>query len=244
MNPMTEAEVQDFLRQSNWFMRGLIDQNKKDFQLDSFSRFDWDQWRGELLFSTGGDPKVLARIQVAGTHSTKSNAWQWAWSNSNLLEPVRRASLKAKQFGEERSIIRLIQPRWAAKDSDCWEMTGVVTKLNDAKGAFRCPGPEGFTYLVITDIRAATDRKRIFPAQTCTHVLEEGQPILLVSRELNGDVVALCGGDNDTPATTKVITLSKLLDLDTTLSALAEMPDGWVALRESEGDDWVRSKAE
>ena len=101
MNPMSEQDFQDYVRQANWFMRGLMDENRKVFQLDSFHRFDWDPWRGELVFSSGGTPKVVAKIQVAGTLGAKSNAWTWAWSNSSLLASVRQASLKAKQLPVE-----------------------------------------------------------------------------------------------------------------------------------------------
>lgn len=244
MNPMSEQEVQDFLRQAKWFMRSLIEQNEKDFRLATYQRFDWDQWRGELVFSSGGVPKVVARIQVVGSLSTKANTWHWAWANSSLLEPVRQSVLKTKEFGTERAIIRLIQPRWAAKETDAWEMTAVTTKLTEAKGAFRSPSQDGFTFMVFTDIRTVSDRKRVFGAQTCSHVLEEDRPILLVSRELDGEVLAVCGGEDDSAATARGLTLDRLLDLDPTLAQLAGMPDGWAALRESPDHDWIRSKAE
>ncbi len=244
MNPMSEQEFQDVLRQANWFMRGLMDENRKAFSLDSYHRFDWDPWRGELVFSSGGTPKVVAKIQVVGTLGAKSNAWVWSWSNPGTLAAVRQAALKTKAFGEERGIIRLIQPRWAAKEQDAWEMTAMTAKLNDAKGAYKCPIQDGFAFMIFSDIRAVSDRKRIFGATGCTHVLSEERPILLVSRELNGDVLALCGGDDDSPESMMDVSLAQLLDLDSTLSALADMPDGWAAMRESADDDWVRSKAE
>jgi len=123
-------------------------------------------------------------------------------------------------------------------------MTAVTAKLTEAKGAYRCPSQDEFTYMIFTDIRAVSDRKRIFGAQTCSHVLDENQPILLVSRELDGEVLAVCGGENDSATTARVLPLERLLDLDPTLALLADMPDGWVALRESADHDWVRSKAE
>jgi hypothetical protein len=243
MNPMSEQEFQDFLRQSNGFMRGQMDENRKAFQLDSYHRFDWDQWRGELVFSSGGTPKVVARIQLVGSLSTKSNAWAWAWANPGYLASIRQAVIRAKVFGTEHGITRLIQPRWAAKESDAWEMTAVTAKLSEAKGAYRCPSHDGFTYMIFTQIRAVSDRRRVFGAQTCSHVLEEDRPILLVSRELDGEVLAVCGGESDSGMTMRVLPLDRLLDLDPTLAQLADMPDGWVALRESPDDDWVRSKA-
>lgn len=245
MNPMSEQEFQDFVRQANWFMRGQMEENRKAYQLDTYPRFDWDQWRGELVFSSAGTPKVVARIQIVGTHSTKAGAWAWSWANpGGYLASIRQAVLRAKEFGAERGIIRLIQPKWAARESDAWEMTALTAKLAEAKGAFRCPTPDGFTYMIFTDIRSVSDRKRLFGASTCSHVLEENQPILLVSRERDGEVLAVCGGENDTAATARTLPLDRLLDLDPTLSLLADMPDGWVALRETADDDWVRSKAE
>jgi hypothetical protein len=244
MTPMSEQEFQDYLRQANWFMRGQMDENRKAFRLDSYLRFDWDQWRGELVFSSGGTPKVVAKIQIVGSLSAKSNAWVWAWAVPGYLASVRQAVLRTKEFGTERGIIRLMQPMWAAKESDAWEMTAVTSKLAEAKGAYRCPSQDGFTYMIFTDIRTVSDRKRVFGAQTCSHVLEEDQPVLLVSRELDGEVLAVCGGENDSAATARVLPLNQLLDLDPTLALLADMPDGWVALRESPDHDWVRSKSE
>ena len=244
MNPWSDKEVEDYIRQANWFMRGLIEQNQKDFKLNSFTRFDWHPWRGELVFSSGGVPKVVAKIQVVGNLSSKAKTWFWSWANAGVVDAIRVSARKARDFGIENGILRLMQPRWAAQEKDAWEMTAITTKATDAKGAFRVPGQDGSNYLVLTDIREVSDRKRVFGASTCSHVLEEDRPILLVSRELDGEVLAVCGGEDDTPETTKSIDLDKLLDLDTTLAALADMPDGWVAMRESMDDAWAKSKPE
>jgi len=244
MNPMSDKEVEDFLRQATWFMRSQMEQNQKEFKLDSFARFDWNQWRGELVFSSGGVPKVVARIQVAGTLSTKANSWFWAWANTGIFDAVRKSASRTREFGIERGILRLIQPRWAAKEKDAWEMTAAAAKLTEAKGAFRCPAQDGFTYLMFTDLRAVSDLKRIFGARTCSHVLDDDRSILLVSREMDGEVLAVCGGEDDSPSTTRDITLDQLLGLDPSLIPLADLPDGWVALRESSDGDWARSKAE
>jgi hypothetical protein len=241
---MSEQDFQAFRQQSNWFMRTKMEENQKEFGLDSFSRFDWDQWRGELVFSSGGIPKVVARIQVVGSLSTRASTWFWAWANSALLAPIRQSVLRVREFGEERGLLTLLQPRWAAKETDAWQMTALTARLTDAKGAFKCTASDGFTFMVFTDIRAVSDRKRIFGAQTCSHVLEEDRPILLVSRELDGEVLAVCGAEDDSPATSRPLSLDQLLALDPTLTSLAGMADGWVALRDSLEHDWVQSKAE
>jgi hypothetical protein len=244
MAAMSDKEVEDFLRQATWFMRAQMEQNQKDFELASYTRFDWHQWRGELVFSSGSVPKIVAKIQVVGNLSAKAKTWFWSWANSGILDPVRQSARRAREFGIEHGVLRLMQPRWAAQDKDAWEMTAATAKLTDAKGAFRCPGADGYTYMVFTDIRAVTDRKRVFGAKTCSHVLDEDRSILLVSREMDGEVLAVCGGDDDTPETMRDLPLDKLIEFDMALTELADMPDGWVAMRESSGDAWSRSKTE
>jgi hypothetical protein len=91
--------------------------------------------------------------------------------------------------------------------------------------------------LIFNDLRAVSDRKRIFGAQNCAHVLEEDKPILRVSRELDGEVLALCGGENDSAQTTRTLTLDKLLELDPTPSLLADMPDGRIRSKAEQRDD-------
>lgn len=242
MEPMSEKELLEFRQSSNWHLRSLMERNQKEFQLDAWPAFAWDAWRGELVFSRGGVPGVVARIQVVGSLSTKT--WTWAWAKPELLAPVRQAVLQVRKFGEERSILSLIQPRWAATEADAWQMTAITCKLVDAKGAFKCPGPEAATFMVFSDLRSVSDRKRLFGAQTCSHVLEEDRPILLVSRETDGEVLALCGQEDDSAATARSLPLDRLLGLDGSLVELADLPDGWVALRESPERDWVRSKSE
>lgn len=244
MNPMSDAEILEFRQSSNWTMRERMDKVQKEHKLDSYKQFAWDAWRGELVFSNAGAPGVVARIQVVGTLSAGKNpVWTWAWAKPELLAPVRRAVLDVRKFGEERGILALIQAKWPAQESDAWSMTAVACRIADAAGAFKAPGPESSVFFVFTDIRSAGGRKRVFGAQTCSHVLEEGRPILLLSRESDGEVLALCGGEDDSPAGFRSLPLDKLLGLDPSLADLADMPDGWAAVRESETQDWVRSPA-
>lgn len=244
MEPMSEKELLDLRQSSNWSMRERMDRNQKEFQLDAYPNFAWDAWRGELVFSRGGVPGVVARIQVVGTLAAKPGIWTWAWAKPELLAPVRQAVLQVRAFGEERSILSLIQAKWSATEADAWQMTAITRKLVDAKGAFKCPGGEGATFMVFTDVRSVSDRKRVFGAQTCSHVLEEDRPILLVSREADGEVLAVCGQEDDSAETARSLPLDRLLSLDGSLADLADLPDGWLALRASPDQDWLRSKSE
>lgn len=244
MNPMSDVEIQEFRQSSNWTMRERMDKVQKEFKLDAYKQFAWDAWRGELVFANGGVPGVVAKIQVAGVLTGKKNpVWTWAWSKPDLLPPVKQASLRVRRFGEERGILALIQSGWPAQEAEAWTMTAITCRVVDGLGAFKSPGAESSAFLVFSEIRSVSDRKRVFGAQTCSHVLEEGRPILLLSREADGEVLALCGGEDDAPSAFRSLPLDRLLGLDSSLMDLADLPDGWAAVRESDGQDWVRSQA-
>src|SRR5262245_53751195 len=117
MAQMSEQELRELRQDANWFMRKQMEQNQKEFGLDGFKRFDWSPWRGELIFSEGGVPKVVARVQVAGTFSTKGGTWHWAWANSSLPPCLRQAALRVRQLGEERVVLMFQQPKWSAKEA-------------------------------------------------------------------------------------------------------------------------------
>jgi len=242
MSRMSEERFEEFLRQSNQYLRAAIDGSKAEFKLDSYERYDWDQWRGELIYSHKGAPKVVAQIQFVGSLSTKSNTWRWAWANPGLLEPIRRSVLRVREFGKENGLSKLIQDQWAAEEADGWEMTAIAARMLEAKGAYRSPNENGFTFMVFTDLRVATDRDRVFGTFCCTHVLVEGLPVLYVSKELDGDVQVLCGGVHRSSDECRVVHLDHLLEQDATLNELADLPLGWVAERERPGSTWKRSK--
>lgn len=244
MNPMSEGEQLELRQSSNWEMRELMEKNRKEFGLDALPQFAWSPWRGELVWAVGGVPKVLARIQVAGILSARNRTWTWAWALQGLVDPVKQASLRVRELGEQRTVLWFSQPRWTATEQDAWQMTAITCKLSGGKGGFKCPTPEGAAFLVLTDLRSVSDRRRVFGAQACSHVLDDGRPILLVWRETEGDVLAFCGADDDTASSTRSLSLDQLLALDPSLDALADMPDGWGAFRESPDAEWVRSKSE
>ena len=244
MNPMSEAEILEFRQSSNWTMRERMERVQKEFGLDGYKQFAWDPWRGEMVFSNGGAPGLVARIQVVGALAGKKNpVWTWSWAKPELLAPVRQAVLDVRKFGEERGILALIQAKWPAQEADAWQMTAITLRLIDGVGAFKAPGADSSVFFVFTELRRVSDRKRVFGAQACSHVLEDGRPILLLSREADGEVLALCGGEDDAPSTFRPLPLDKLLGLDPSLLDLADMPDGWAAVRDSDGQAWVRSKS-
>jgi hypothetical protein len=124
----------------------------EEYEIGNHKRWDWDQDRGELIFSNDGVPAVIASIEFVGSISTISNTWLWSWANFSLTEKVRTRMKEVRSFGELHHYPRLTNPKWSAEELDGWEMTSIAAYVLDARGAYRTPDENGFTFLAITDI--------------------------------------------------------------------------------------------
>lgn len=80
--------------------------------------------------------------------------------------------------------------------------------------------------------------KRLTPALTCNHVMIDDEPILYVSHDEDGMWQFLCGRDDDTEDDALVLTMIQMYDRDKTVGKLADMPKGYIAIRDSEDEDW------
>ena len=78
-------------------------------------------------------------------------------------------------------------------------------------------------------------------ALTTIRVLEDEEPILLVSHDADdGMWQVLCGTTNE-PDDGRLTCLGCLLELDPTLAEIADLPRGWEAYRDVVGGEWHRA---
>jgi hypothetical protein len=78
------------------------------------------------------------------------------------------------------------------------------------------------------------------PVYVCLHVFDRTRPVLLVSRT-DGDWQFLCGLDHDTAEVPRVIGLSHVVEHDSTLVDILDLPADWEAERESLVAPWICS---
>jgi hypothetical protein len=76
----------------------------------------------------------------------------------------------------------------------------------------------------------------------CSHVVHEGQAILYVSHDGDGDWQFLCGETGHGVDQGHLSHLGHLLDLDPTIQELADLDLGWEAERSAIDAPWVRTK--
>ena len=129
---------------------------EQEYRLSKWSRYDWSQETRQLVFSDGGAPKVIADIQFVGSVSTKTDTWLWAWDNDSVNPSLFEALLRVRQYGEAHGFPHLTSPKWSAHEVDGWEMTSIAAFLLRAKGAYRSPRENGFTFMIITSVGWAT----------------------------------------------------------------------------------------
>ncbi|MEI8644367.1 hypothetical protein P4S60_01640 [Pseudoalteromonas sp. Hal040] len=124
-----------------------------NFNVGNHERWDWHQETGKIIFSNKGVQEVEASIHFAGSFSTKSNTWMWAWANTSLEEKVKASSRVVRELGEELGLKQLVSGRWSATEVDGWEMTSVLAKALNAIGMYRTSTDNGFIYMVVTDAK-------------------------------------------------------------------------------------------
>jgi hypothetical protein len=150
--PWDEDRYREFVSDSFVYLNTAQDRAKEDFRLGSYQRFDWNQENGTLVFSDSGIAKVVAAIQLVGSISKRSGTWLWSWDNSTVLGNVKDRLVEVRQFGERHGLKELIIPKWVATEEDGWAMTAITAKLLQAKGAYRSPDDNGFSFFVFTDL--------------------------------------------------------------------------------------------
>jgi hypothetical protein len=155
---MTSEEFSKFRHESIHALMRLNESCDSEFQLSSWPRWDYDFERATLTFSKDNILRVLAHIQVVGTTSQSSGTWLWSWANDGLPSEVTDLMLRVRAFGEKENLAELIDPSATDDEYLGGAMTAITARILDSKGAYRCPGEDGFIYLVYTDISLAEKR--------------------------------------------------------------------------------------
>jgi hypothetical protein len=77
---------------------------------------------------------------------------------------------------------------------------------------------------------------------TTRQVLEDGEPILRVSRDSDDGGWQFHTAGAPSTADARVLSLDEIVDLDPTVAEQADLPLGWVAVRTGAGNPWIRFK--
>jgi len=150
---MNHFEFNELIQQSLVYIENKQKELVELYDLDSYSRVEYDQDSGTMTFSEEGtQQKVMARFQVVGTYSDDSKTWLWAWDNPYLLDKTTEESIKIKEFGEQNKIQKLTDPKWEASLQDAWEMTALAAQFLQAKGVQIIPSDDIRAFVILMDV--------------------------------------------------------------------------------------------
>jgi hypothetical protein len=149
---ITPAYV-DLVTLAHEYLTARQDALREEYRIGDWQRWDWNQDTRQLVFSSDGQPRVVADIQFVGSVSTVSDTWLWAWANATVDPALCDRMADVRSYGERHGIEQLITAKWEGDERDGWEMTSISAYLLGSVGAYRTPAENGFTYMVITSIR-------------------------------------------------------------------------------------------
>lgn len=122
------------------------------FRLGQYERYDWDQEAGQLVFSDGGRPRVIADVAFVGSVSTRAHTWLWSWANPSVVENVKGRMREVRRYGEAHRLLKLAAAHWSATERDGWMMMAIACYLLGALGGYRSPGKHTLTFMVMTRV--------------------------------------------------------------------------------------------
>lgn len=157
-------DFEELSEESYEYLHAKQTEAQERFHLGNYERYDWDQQKMQIIWSDDGVPKVVADIQFVGSISTKSDTWLWSWANATVLGRLSKDMAAVRKFGRTHGFEKLTKEKWPAGEVDGWEMTAVAAKILEAKGAYRSPGDDGYTFMIFTDIQFANGQQPTKPS--------------------------------------------------------------------------------
>jgi uncharacterized protein DUF6882 len=162
MNP---DEFAKFRHDAVHALMRLNESCEREFQISSWPRWDYDFDQATLTFSKDDAPRIVASIQVVGTTSENSGNWLWSWANQHLPSSVTEEMEQVTIFGERENVPELTSLSAVDDEFVGWQMTAIAARILGSKGAYRCPGENGFIYLVYSNLSFALSGRNTARAQ-------------------------------------------------------------------------------
>ncbi len=151
--PIETEDFDDFLEEAYKYLNVQQEYCKSFYRLGEYEKWFYDQATGLLTFSNKDIVQLEIDYEKVGSISKISNTWLWAWANPHLLPTINSEIIKVLEFGEENEFERLTKRKWYADEYDGWEMTAIAAYILKAKGAYRIPTENTFSFLIFKNIR-------------------------------------------------------------------------------------------
>ena len=124
------------------------------FGIHSYENWFYDQETGIITFSNTETKDKIVEIQYeeVGSISNISKTWLWSWANPHIEPKVKTEIEIVRDYGKENNLESLTKNKWFADEYDAWEMTAISAYLMKAKGAYRFPLENAFSFVIYKEI--------------------------------------------------------------------------------------------
>jgi hypothetical protein len=156
ITPMDDPDwYPDWRHEAFHMLQAKNAEDREEFKLGDWPRYDYDIPTRSLIFSEDGKAKVTADIQVVGTTSERAGNWLWAWANDHWPLEATEDAERACRFGEEHGIDELISGYVEDDDLNSlgWQLTAIAARICDGAGAYRPPSDDGSLFLLYHHMR-------------------------------------------------------------------------------------------
>jgi hypothetical protein len=126
--------------------------HQKGWGFGKADRWSLDMSQGDLIFTFDG-MVATCPAQIVGSFDTTDSSWLWAWANPSIDDPLKLASLRVREYGEQHHIDRLTAPEWAGTEADAWAMAALACKLCEAQGVYRGPAGTAFVFMTFASVK-------------------------------------------------------------------------------------------
>jgi len=150
--PEVTEEFERLSEKAYGYLYQQQDLTEEKYGIGKYEKWFYDQTTGYLTFSDGDTIKLKIKYEEVGSISKISGTWLWSWANPHLEEKIKTAILKVKDYGREHQLEPLTKRKWYADEYDGWEMTAITAYLMKAKGAYRVPTENTFSFMVYKEI--------------------------------------------------------------------------------------------
>lgn len=147
--------TEDFKELSRVSYEYLFEQQKvitEAYGIHQYEEWYYDQDTGILNFSSHGSNIVSFKYEEVVSISKISNTWLWSWANPHIGKEVTQQIGIIREYGLMHNLEHLYKDKWFADEYDGWEMTAITAYILKAKGAYRFPLENTFSYVVYKEI--------------------------------------------------------------------------------------------
>lgn len=152
---LTTKEADALVRHAVDEMQAAQETSQKRWGWNAMAKWDFDHEASTLTFSDPERPTLIADVRLAGSYSTRSNTFQWAWQTFGDGAPEVHEIARLRVLGEVRGIAKLTTDTWECEEAEGWEMTSLAGYVLGAEAIYRAPFDHQRWFMLLSKLRHA-----------------------------------------------------------------------------------------